>query len=185
MLRKFLIACALLLLAPIAAHADAAADCNRFDKPALQLKGCTRFIRSGSLDGNNLSMAYTNRGVALAALGNADKAVADFNEALRLSPGNSLAFYNRGNVFFDRGDMRKAIADFDAAVAAEPKFALAFYNRGLAYENLGERDKSIADYRATLALIPDFEPARQRLFKLGVPPADGETKTSGKPGTGA
>ena len=48
-------------------------------------------------------MAYTNRGVANAALGKLDKAIGDFSEAVKLSPGNALALYNRGNVQFDLG----------------------------------------------------------------------------------
>lgn len=185
--RRLLLTCLMLALAPVAARADAADDCNRFDKPALQVKGCTRFIKSGSLDGEQLSMAYTNRGVANAALGKLEKAVGDFTEAVRLNPGNALAIYNRGNVHFDRGDMRKAITDFDLAIARDPEFPLAYFNRGIAHENLGEREPSIADYRKALELAPELKPARDRLEKLGVPPVPPveATKPAAKPGTGA
>lgn len=188
MLHRLLITCLMLAAAPVAVRADAADDCNRFDRPVMQLKGCTRYIRSGILDAGELSMAYTNRGVAQAAIGKLDKAIGDFTEAVRLNPGNALAFYNRGNVRFDRGDMRDAIGDFDMAIAKDPEFTLAYYNRGLARETLGEREQSIADYRKALELAPTLEPARQRLNKLGVQPQDGPQdgpKTSSKPGTGA
>lgn len=184
MIHRLLLTCLMLAVAPMAVRADAADDCNRFDRPATQVKGCTRYIRSGILDAGELSMAYTNRGVAQAALGKLDKAIADFTEAVRLNPGNALAYYNRGNVRFDRGDMRDAIADFDLAIAGDPEFTLAYYNRGLARETLGEREQSIADYRKALELAPTLEPARQRLNKLGMPPQD-SPKTSSKPGTGA
>lgn len=185
MLHRILVACLLALAAPAAALADAADDCNRFDRPTIQLKGCTKFIRSGTLDPAELSMAYTNRGVANAALGKLDKAIGDFSEAVKLSPGNALALYNRGNVQFDRKEMRLAIADYDLALAQDPEFTLAYYNRGIAYENLGERERCIADYRKALTLEPTLDAARERLQKLGVQPE--EDKTSGaspKPTTG-
>lgn len=187
---RLLIMCLMLVLtptvvlAPAPARADAADDCNRFDKPEKQVKGCTRYIRSGIIDSHELSMAYTNRGVAHASLGKLDKATADFTEAVRLNPANALALYNRGNVHFDRGDMRKAIADFDVAIAKDPEFTLAYFNRGIAHENLGEREQSIADYRKALALAPELKPARDRLDKLGVSPVE-IPKTTARPGTGA
>ncbi len=185
MLHRFLVACLLALTAPALALADAADDCNRFDRPTIQIKGCTKFIRSGTLDAAELSMAYTNRGVAHAALGKLDKAIGDFGEAVKLNGSNALAYYNRGNVHFDRKDMRLAIADYDLALKEDPEFTLAYYNRGIAYENLGEREKCIADYRKALSLEPTLDPARERLQRLGVEP-DGD-KTSGaggKPTTG-
>lgn len=95
---------ALLLLAAasLPAFADATADCNRFENPQLQIKGCTSFIRKGSLQTEMLSMAYTNRGIALGNLGRVEKAISDFSEAIRLDPKSPLAFYNRGNAYLDK-----------------------------------------------------------------------------------
>ena len=41
--------------------------------------------------------AWNNRGNASAARGDFDAALADFTEALRLSPEDAVALFNRGN----------------------------------------------------------------------------------------
>lgn len=167
-MRAFL---AILLLAAgtASARADAAADCNRFDNPQLQIKGCTTFIRKGSLQTAMLSMAYTNRGIAQGNLGRTVKAIADFDEAIRLDPRSPLAVYNRGNAYLDLNKLDLALADYSSAIANDPDFALAYYNRGVVLEIKGERAACIADYRKALDLDPGLEQAEQRLKVLGVP----------------
>ena len=40
-------------------------------------------------------MAYINRGVAYERKGDNDRAIADYNEAIRLNPKNAIAFNDR------------------------------------------------------------------------------------------
>jgi len=55
------------------------------------------------------------RGVAHADLGETDKAIADYTEAIRLKPDDAKAYYNRGVAFEDSGDKSKAEQDFAKA----------------------------------------------------------------------
>jgi tetratricopeptide (TPR) repeat protein len=72
---------------------------------------------------------YDSRG-SLCARNNAyDRAIADFNEAIRLQPKASY-FMNRGNAFNLKGDPDRAIADYDEALRLE--LAMAYNNRGVA-----------------------------------------------------
>ena len=52
-----------------------------------------------------------------------DKAIAEFNEALRLDPGNSSAYYGRGLTWLRKRDhdYDKAIANFDEVLKIDPK----------------------------------------------------------------
>ena len=172
---------ALLLLAAASApaHADAATDCNCFENPQLQIKGCTSFIRSGSLQTGMLSVAYTNRGIAQGNLGRVEKAIADFSEAIRLDPESPLAFYNRGNAYLDRKKLDLALADFNAAIANEPEFALAYYNRGVVLELKGQRERCIEDYQKALSLDPSLNDAKKRLHVLGIKPRPLSSPRSG------
>jgi tetratricopeptide (TPR) repeat protein len=74
-------------------------------------------------------MYWTFRGIAWKAKKEYDKAIADFNEAIRLDPKDALAYYNRGVVWGDKKEYDRAIADFNEAIRLDPKDALAYGSR--------------------------------------------------------
>lgn len=168
--RTLQLAWALCFLAAGPARADAISDCNQFEDPPRQIKGCTKFIRGGGLDAAALSSAYINRGIARGQIGKPKDAIADFGEAIRLDPKNPIPYYNRGNTHFDLNRLDAAAADYDMALLNDPTFALAFYNRGLVFERQGQRSKAIADFTQALSIDPDLVLAREKLDKLGVKP---------------
>ncbi len=150
------------------ATADPAADCNRFENQTKQIRGCTEYIRRGGGLSENLAVAYTNRGIAYASRGDGKRALADFGEAIHLSPDSPYPYYNRANTYYDLKDFRRALNDYSAAIERAPELALAFYNRGLTYEKLGDRAKSIEDFQQALSLDPGSHAAKQQLDKLGI-----------------
>ncbi len=83
---------------------DAAAE-GRFETAAYHY---TSAIESGALSREDRSVAYNNRGVAWARLGYFDRALADFDAALSLAPGDSILFTNiqsaRREAVGQRGD---------------------------------------------------------------------------------
>lgn len=74
------------------------------------------------LPGSDRHDAYFGRGQAYAELGAFDKAIGDFNEAIRLSPNDAAAYFNRGLVWEKKGDKDKAISDLNKARQLDPKF---------------------------------------------------------------
>jgi tetratricopeptide (TPR) repeat protein len=63
-----------------------------------------------------LAAAYNNRGVALRSSGDIDRAMEDYDRALRLSPDYYVALNNRGVALMSKGELDRAISDFDRAV---------------------------------------------------------------------
>ena len=61
----------------------------------------------GSL--NDSGSAYANKGQY-------DRAIADFDEAIKLDPEYALSFYNRGCAYAMKGQHDRAIADYDEAI---------------------------------------------------------------------
>ena len=49
------------------------------------------------------------------------KAMADFNDSIRLDPQNAVAYYARGYAWHQRGQHEKAIADYNEAITVNPK----------------------------------------------------------------
>jgi tetratricopeptide (TPR) repeat protein len=104
--------------------------------------------------------AYTNRGNAYDNKGQYDKAIADFNRALEISPKFAMAYNNRGNAYDSKGQYDKAISDFNKALELNPKYADAYYNRAIAYYFKKEYDNAWDDVNKAQDLgdkiIPKF-----------------------------
>ena len=86
--------------------------------------------------------------------GEYDKAIADFNEAIRLDPKVALAYIYRGKAWGAKGEYDKAIADFNEAIRLNPKLGAAYFSRGIAWEAKGNLDRAIADLNEAIRLNP-------------------------------
>ncbi len=63
---------------------------------------------------------------------NGNKALADFNSAIKLSPNDAYLLTNRGKLFIDFNSFDDAIKDLEKAVSLDSKYALAYSYLGLA-----------------------------------------------------
>ena len=116
------------------------------------------------------SIVYIYRGSAYVQLKDYDRAIADYNQAIKLDPNFTDAYNNRGLAYDDKKDYDRAIADYNQALKLDPSLAIAYYNRGLAYKNQGNKDKAVGDFKKFLELSNDVEwnqKAKQNLQELG------------------
>ena len=88
-----------------------------------------------------------------------DKAISEYNEAIRLEPNNAAYYFARGVAYIDTKDYDKAISDYNEAVRLEPDNAAAYNNRGTAYDEMEKYDKAISDYNDAIKLEPNFASA--------------------------
>ena len=91
--------------------------------------------------------------------GQYDRAVSDYDEAIRLNPKDAEAFCSRGVAYYRKGDYDRAIADCNKAVTLNPKDAGSFAIRGLAYAKKGQYDNAITDFDEAIRLKPNFTQA--------------------------
>jgi tetratricopeptide (TPR) repeat protein len=102
--------------------------------------------------------SLNDSGTTYALKGQYDRAIAYFDEAVKLDPKFALVFYNRGLTFKKKGDYDRAIADYGETIKLTPNAEAAFMGRGLAYMEKGQLDRAIADYDEAIKLNLQYAP---------------------------
>ena len=95
--------------------------------------------------------ALVNRGIAYRRNGDVERAIRDYETAIRLNPAAADAFNNRGNAFRAKEKFDLAIRDYDEAIRLNPHYAHAFNNRGIVFLDIGEPDRAILDFDRAIA----------------------------------
>jgi len=121
-----------------------------------RISDCTRAISSGKLTGEPLARAFRTRAAAWRSKRDADRAIADLNEAIRLDARYALAYDTRGNAWYEKRDFDRAIADYGEAIRLNPQYALAYFDRGNAWRAKRDNDRAIADYSEAIRLNPQY-----------------------------
>lgn len=103
---------------------------------------------------------YTLRAGSWWALGKADKALEDYDQAIEMGYQEAHAFISRGLFHASLGNYDKAIADYDQAIKADPKDSAPLINRATAYMMKGQFDKAADDYTEAI----EREPKRTALL---------------------
>lgn len=107
---------------------------------------CDVILQRAELQPAGLAAAYNNRGLILAAMGQSDEALVDFEAALQLTPALTEAVVNRANMLFYLARYPEALSAYDEAL---PDMAsnrhVVLFNRALTYRALGSVDQAAAD----------------------------------------
>lgn len=97
---------------------------------------------------------YNNRGNTYLALGQNDRALADYQQTIQLDPQDATAYTNRGVTYSKIGQFDRSLADYDQALQLNPQYADAYFNRGNTYYKLQQHQLALADYSRVLNLDP-------------------------------
>jgi tetratricopeptide (TPR) repeat protein len=127
-------------------------------QPDRGIAACTGLLNSRRAE-IDLAAVYTNRGIGFSTKKLFDKAIADFNEAIRRDPQNVSAFANRGVAHWSKGEADLALSDFGAATSLNPALAFGYMARGTLLSDKGELDLAIGDFDKAIANEPDFTAA--------------------------
>jgi len=83
-----------------------------------------------------------------------DKAMSDFNSAIRINPTAAAHFVGRASTYMYKEEFQPAIADFTEAIRLSPGDEYTFLHRGIAYHSVNEPDNAIADYTEAHRINP-------------------------------
>jgi protein O-mannosyl-transferase len=99
-------------------------------------------------------VVYNNLGGIYAERHQYDKAVACWENVLKITPDFAKAHVNLGHVLADRGELDKAIWHFRQALASEPDNADAHSRLGDALHRQGKDAEAVAPWRMAIQLTP-------------------------------
>jgi tetratricopeptide (TPR) repeat protein len=106
---------------------------------------------------------YVELGQALEADGQAAKAVAAYEDAIRVDPAFALALRRLGAALRESGQLARAAEVLNGAVQAAPDDPKGWYELGLVESDRGRRSESIQAFRKSLELDPDLDRAYNNL----------------------
>jgi tetratricopeptide (TPR) repeat protein len=83
--------------------------------PKVAVPACSTIIRDDSESPQNRADAYAYRAAMYLTQGNVDRAIADYGEALKLTPRNVTVYVSRALAEFRKGQNDQAILDYSIA----------------------------------------------------------------------
>jgi TonB family protein len=110
---------------------------------------------------HNTDTAYdaykaSNEGLKYIKVGEYDKAVEVFTEAIKFDKRYGPSYLGRGIAYMNLGDYKKAVSDFNKAITRTPEHALYYKLRGQSYSELKKYKKAIKDFSLAIEKEPDM-----------------------------
>jgi len=140
--------------------------------------GAAHLLESVLETGRSFADVHHLLGLCLAMIGQRERALAQFEQALALNPRYIEANVHRGILLNELGREAEAAAAFQAAVRHEQGGGLGFSRQvagqlanlhaqlGEAYAEAGAATEAIEQFRRAMALGPSFHDLRYRLARL-------------------
>lgn len=100
----------------------------------------------------NIGVSYVNRGKALFEKGEWDKALKDFNHAIKENASYALAYRTRGYLNMRKAFYADARLDFNKAIELKPMNAESYYYRGYLNEVVKKKKMALNDYTSAIEL---------------------------------
>lgn len=104
-------------------------------------------------------IAYNNRGLAFTKVKSYDRALEDFDKAIKLYPNYTQAHINRGNVLREKHMFTEALSDYNKAIELEPNFHKTYFNRGTLFLKIEKSVEALYDFNKAIDLNPSYTEA--------------------------
>lgn len=127
--------------------------------PEIRIDACTYLIEEAKVNGTIDPAPYSGRANSYSLLGAYDKAIKDYDEAIRLNPADVNYLLHRGSIHKLNRDWEKALVDLDVVVGAAPTWSNGYYTRATIYADKGEIDRAILDAEQALKITTDHPQA--------------------------
>ena len=100
-----------------------------------------------------------SRGSAYLEIGDHERAIEAFDEAIRLDPRDGEAYYLRGSAYSYLGRFKRAMEDGSAAILLDSSDAASHNERGAGHLNEGRYRRALEEYEEAIRLDPELASA--------------------------
>jgi tetratricopeptide (TPR) repeat protein len=111
-------------------------------------------------------LAHNNLGADLVKEGHVEEGIGEYEEVLRLNPGDSDGHYNLGVALEKLGNDQAAQDQYRQAVQLNGREAKNYINLANSLQKTGHRAEAIAQYEKAVQIIPDFAQLHYNLGSL-------------------
>lgn len=112
------------------------------------------------------SLVYNHRGMAYFAMGNQQRALKDFSNAIKYDPTNHRGYANRGLCYRVLKKPERSLEDFDRALSLNPNHPDGFFGRAQTHFDLQQYDQAREDCERALNIHSGYQPARELIKTL-------------------
>lgn len=105
-------------------------------------------------ESKDMADAYHNRGLCYNGLEQFEKAIADFNKAIEVSPKMASYYNSRAFARHRKGEHDAALKDYDTAISMNDEDPAFLSNRGILYRDMGQYQKALDDFEQAIKLSP-------------------------------
>lgn len=102
------------------------------------------------------SETYHLRGRIYSDKGDYERAIKDYEQAIKLSPLNEEIYISRGAAYLDKGELDQALTNFGRAIELNPRNDQAYNNRGVIHFKRDDFDSAIRDFNRAITINPKF-----------------------------
>lgn len=157
----------------LGSNADAIACYRAADSETRRpdaVRTCGVALADRDLTDRDRMATLVNRGIVQFRLDNPDAAIADFDAALALQPGQPDALINRGIAMIAGGaDLGAAATTIEQGLAGRPQRPwVGYYGLAVAHELAGRDAQAYRDYRRARDMRPGWGPAELALSRFTV-----------------
>jgi len=127
---------------------------DRKSAPPVVIQACTELLDRNTMEGHERIYPLLNRAKAYFVQGDRQRALEDFNTAVKIAPKYAKPYYYRGVFYATQTDLDAALQDFDTALSLNHKLVPALRQRAIIHLTQNNPSGALADFSEAVRLQP-------------------------------